>query len=136
MKTRLMLFLLLALVPLCSHAAPPIDPLRIGTIMHFGPDIRTVGEAAQSILQPTGFQLVLPSEDPSDTVAILDAPLPPEAQDAGLMSVKAGLLRLIGRRNRLVVDPRHKLVAFEPKRHSMAKNLRAARAVSGAFVLQ
>ncbi|MDA8382977.1 MAG: hypothetical protein M0037_07965 [Betaproteobacteria bacterium] len=131
-----MLFLVLALVPLYSRAARLVDPLRIGTTMHFGADIRTVGEAAQSILQATGFRLVLPPADPSATLAILEAPLPPEAQNAGLMSVEEGLLTLIGRRDRLVVDPRHKLVTFEPKSYGMAENSRPARRMPSTLVLQ
>jgi hypothetical protein len=87
--------------------------LKVGTLVEFDKRTRSVGEAVNGLLSPVRYQLTNRTVDSAVAGNVLRRPVPPAAMDAGVMSIEAALLLLIGEENRLVVDHRNRLVAIE-----------------------
>jgi hypothetical protein len=96
--------------------APPmerIDRLKVGTLVEFDPRAGTVGEAIGVLLAPVRYHMTTRTVDPQDCARVLRQPVPAIAAHAGVMSIEAAILLLIGEDHRLVVDHVHRLVAIE-----------------------
>lgn len=110
--------LALAIVPLCAFAqtddvAPTIDPLSLYVRTTYPHNMTTVAEAAQYILEPTGYRLTT-SRVASRTAARLAAqPIPPIARLNRTMPIIDALQLLIGLNHWVIVDTQHKLVTFQ-----------------------
>jgi hypothetical protein len=111
-----------ALFPHVAHAAEAgsastpsasRNPLQIGTLVQFDVRRGTVGGAIEYLLEPVRYRLTHRTVDPLVGAAVLRRPLPPIAAQAGVMSIEAALLLLIGEEHRLVVDHAHRLIAIE-----------------------
>lgn len=83
--------------------------LKMGTVVDFDPHTVTVGDAMTSVLAPVKYRLARAGVG----APLLGRPSPAIASRAGLMSIEAALLLLIGPDHRLVVDHAHRLVAVE-----------------------
>jgi hypothetical protein len=98
-----------------AHAGSPpaVNRLRIGTLVEFDIRAGNVGEAMAFLLAPVHYRITHRSVDPRVSTAVLRRPIPAIASSAGVMSIEAALLLLIGEENRLVVDHVHRLIAVE-----------------------
>ncbi len=114
-KHILTLSALLILAASRQVLANTVDPLAYGTSMQFHAKINTVAAAADYILEPIGYKVVVPAASKAATLDILQRPLSPLAKDAGMVTIQQGLLLLIGPDSRLVIDREHKRVTFEPR---------------------
>jgi hypothetical protein len=90
-----------------------LNRLRVGTVMQFDTRTRNVGDAMNHLLTPVRYRVTTRTVDPAVSASVLRRPLPPQARDAGLMTIEQGLLMLIGQEHRIVVDHRARLVAIE-----------------------
>ena len=106
--------LVLALMLPSACFAAGYSPLKIGTALNLPREITNVGQAAQYLLEPIGYKVVVPNEAQQSTLAILNRPVSPVAAKYGLTTIENALLVLIGEDSRLVVDYTHKLISFEP----------------------
>jgi hypothetical protein len=93
--------------------AQALNRLRVGTVMQFDTRTRNVGDAMNHLLTPVRYRVTTRTVDPAVSASVLRRPLPPQARDAGLMTIEQGLLMLIGQEHRIVVDHRARLVAVE-----------------------
>ena len=109
---KLTLLAIALLLPLPGIAAV-YNPLKVGTSLNLPGELTNVGQAAQYILEPTGYKLVVPNEAQQDTLAILNRPVSPVAVKYGFTTIENALLVLIGSDARIVVDREHKLITFE-----------------------
>ena len=96
-----------------SVFASGYNPLKVGTLLKLPSDISNVGQAAQFILAPTGYKIVIPEEGQKSALEILNRPVSPVAAKYGLTTIENALLVLIGGDSRLVVDHNSKRLTFE-----------------------
>jgi hypothetical protein len=94
--------------------------LRVGTLVEFDKTTATVGEAMTSLLAPVNFRLTQRTVDAALSASVWNRPVPPAAREAGVMTIEAAMLLLIGEDNRLVVDHVNRLVAVERAPRSVA----------------
>jgi hypothetical protein len=98
--------------PSVSRPSAP-NRLKVGTLVEFDPRAGSVGDAMRSLLDPVHYRLTVRTVDPIVSASVLRRPIPAIATNAGVMSIEAALLLLIGDENRLVVDHTNRLVAIE-----------------------
>lgn len=110
---HLILFALICALPSSAFAAG-YNPLKVGTLLKLPADISNVGQAAQFLLAPTGYKIVIPDEGQKSALEILNRPVSPVAAKYGLTTIENALLVLIGGDSRLVVDHNSKRLTFEP----------------------
>lgn len=115
MKRLLFILVFLLSFSFASFASPTYNELHIGTRLSFDPRIRTVKQACEWVLRPTGYKLVVSHPAPFDALEIARSPMSPLVQDqlGRAVSIEEALLLVIGSDNRLVVDHKNKLVSFE-----------------------
>ncbi|WP_134460079.1 hypothetical protein [Pseudomonas aeruginosa] len=89
-----------------------IDPLSLYARTVYPEDVRTVGDAARYLLEPTGYQLVIAYPAPKDAISIYQRKLPPIAKVHRTMPIIDALQILIGNDNWIVIDRNHKLISF------------------------
>ena len=82
--------------------------------VQFPDRIRTVGEAIQQLLQQSGYRLAAPDPTKPESTYLFALALPAVQRSLGPMTLKRALEMLAGPAFRLVEDPVHRLVAFEP----------------------
>lgn len=93
------------------------DPLRAQVRVLFGPHIKTVGQAASSLVEGIGYKLTTSYPAPEDSAAIVAMPLSALVRANStykVMSLEQALLWVAGEDYRLVVDHRHRLISYEP----------------------
>jgi hypothetical protein len=98
-----------------APGAPSTVPnrLKVGTLVAFDLRRGNVGDAIDFVLEPVRYRVTHRTVDPRVSAEVLRRPIPPVAANAGVMSIEAALLLLIGEEHRLVVDHAHRLVAIE-----------------------
>ncbi|EOU1356180.1 hypothetical protein AO946_26450 [Pseudomonas aeruginosa] len=89
-----------------------IDPLSLYARTVYPEDVKTVGDAARYLLEPTGYQLVVVYPAPKDAVDIYQRKIPPIAKIHRTMPIIDALQILIGNDNWIVVDRNNKLISF------------------------
>ena len=82
--------------------------------VQFPDRILTVGEAVQHLLQQSGYRLAVPEATRPESTYLFALALPAVQRSLGPMTLKRALETLAGPAFRLVEDPVHRLVAFEP----------------------
>ena len=82
--------------------------------VQFPDRILTVGEAVQHLLQQSGYRLADPEATRPESTYLFALALPAVQRSLGPMTLKRALETLAGPAFRLVEDPVHRLVAFEP----------------------
>ena len=93
--------------------APQIDLLQTIVNHRFTENVRSVGQALDAVLEPSGYSLAaLHSSDPKLPV-LLSARLPQVQRKLGPMTLEQALNILAGPAWNLVVDPVHRKVSFE-----------------------
>ncbi|HBP2017215.1 TPA: hypothetical protein L5W21_006251 [Pseudomonas aeruginosa] len=106
----------LALIPSFAMAKDEqpikIDPLSLYARTVYPEDVKTVGDAARYLLEPTGYQLVVVYPAPKDAVDIYQRKIPPIAKIHRTMPIIDALQILIGNDNWIVVDRNNKLISF------------------------
>lgn len=104
------------LVPVVSSGAEvekiEINPLSLHVRTVYPEDVKTVGDAARYLLEPTGYRLVVDYPAPTDSVRLVERKVPPIAKIHRTMPVLDALQILIGSDNWIVVDRNHKLISF------------------------
>lgn len=95
---------------------PPIDqlnPLKVVIRTRIPQSITTVGETVEFLLVRSGYGLADASVLSEEAKALLSLPLPQIHRTIGPMSLDKALQTLSGEAFALVVDPVHRIVAFE-----------------------
>ena len=82
--------------------------------IQFPKRIRTVGEAIRFLLQGSGYRLADSTGAGPEVRSLLLFPLPKAHRNLGPMSLRTALHTLAGPAFRLVEDPLHRRIAFEP----------------------
>ena len=90
-----------------------VDLLSATITARFPERIQTVGEAVRYLLQRSGYRLAHHHVANSVTADLLELPLPAVHRNLGPISLQQALETLIGPVFRLVLDPVHRLIAFE-----------------------
>lgn len=94
--------------------AAQVNPLLAVQQVHFGTNIKTVGEALNHWLLFSGYNLVADIDRPDALKTILAKPLPQVDRDLGPLSVQDGLEVLVGKGIfNLVIDPLNRTVGFK-----------------------
>lgn len=98
--------------PTPKPSAIDVNPLTLYVRTVYPDDVNTVGEAAQYLLQASGYLLVTDYPAPSRAKLIAEKSIPPIAKVHRTMPVMDALQLLIGDDNWIVVDHTHRLVSF------------------------
>jgi hypothetical protein len=106
------LFLLIGLLAWAGLSLAA-NPLRVQVRTIYPQHMKTVGEAAQYLLEPTGYTLTLNPRIEPDAQAIAMRQIRPQAEGNTTVVLEEALLLLAGDDCRLIVDHPHKLVTFE-----------------------
>lgn len=99
-----------------SNIAKPdqINPLLTVATFKFAPDVQTVGQALNQVLQYSGYALVSGQEQSPEVQQTLSKPLPYSLRELGPIQIKDALGLLMGQDVFiLVIDPLHRLVNFD-----------------------
>ena len=89
------------------------DLLSTTITARFPERIQTVGEAVRYLLQRSGYRLADHNVANSVMADLLGLPLPTVHRNLGPITLQQALATLIGPVFRLVLDPVHRLIAFE-----------------------
>ena len=89
------------------------DLLSTTITARFPERIQTVGQAVRYLLQRSGYRLADHHVANSVTADLLGLPLPTVHRNLGPITLQQALETLIGPVFRLVLDPVHRLIAFE-----------------------
>lgn len=91
-----------------------VNPLLSVVRIHFSNEIKTVGDALTHWLSYSGYKLVAINKMPAELRGILEQDLPQSARTLGPLTIKDGLLVLVGQQVfELICDPLHRLVSFK-----------------------
>lgn len=93
-----------------------LDPLSLYTRTVYPEDVKTVGDAARYLLEPSGYRLVTNYPAPKDAVSIAGESIPPIAKIHRTMPVIDALQILIGNDHWIIIDRNHKLISFSEKK--------------------
>ncbi len=80
--------------------------------LHFPHSVKTIKEAVNYLLQFSGYTLVSDNHLPMAARSLLAQPLPAVDRSLGPLSLREGLLTLVGRPFGLLFDPVHRLISF------------------------
>jgi hypothetical protein len=94
-------------------SGPKYDPLRLRITMNFPPNVKTVQQATQYILETINYKLVMSPTNPDETKEIISRKLMAQDNNGALRTIEDGLLTISGEDVVLVVDRVNKLVTFE-----------------------
>jgi type IV pili sensor histidine kinase/response regulator len=98
-------------------AAVPTDaqqePLQAIVTVEFPESVTTVGDAVRHLLAGTGYALSDVLYWDVEVFGLFNRPLPDVQRTLGPLTVLAALKTLAGSPFRMVVDPVHRLIAFE-----------------------
>jgi len=89
------------------------NPLNEIVIVRFPDTVMTVGDALRELVAGTGYALSDTVYSDSEVFGLLGRPLPDIQRTLGPMTISVGLETLAGGAFRMIVDPVHRLVAFE-----------------------
>ncbi|WP_275211838.1 pilus assembly protein PilL [Citrobacter freundii] len=93
-----------------------VDPLTVYMRTVWPEDVKTVRQAIDYLLEPTGYRLVTSYPAPREAALLVDKPIPPIAYVHRTMPVLDALQLLVGLDNYVVVDHAHHLVSFQNNR--------------------
>lgn len=93
-----------------------VDPLTIYMRTVWPEDVKSVRQAIEYLLEPTGYRLVTRYPAPREAALMVDKPIPPIAKVHRTMPVLDALQMLVGLDNYVVVDHAHHLVSFQKNR--------------------
>lgn len=102
-----------AVVEVSARNLPKYDPLRLKVVMKFPPNVKTIQQASQYLLETANYKLTLNPANEEDSRIILSRPLLPQDRDGSIKTIEAGLLQISGDDTILVIDREHKMVSFE-----------------------
>lgn len=91
---------------------PEVDTLHVSARTIYPPELNTVGEAANWLLEPLGYHIIADYPAPTSAAAILKQPIPTAAKMHRTMPVTHALQLLIGEGNTIVVDRKNRLITF------------------------
>lgn len=95
-----------------------INPLMAVAQFKFQPNVQTVGDAINQVLQNTSYQLVSSKLLPPIARETLSKPLPITVRTLGPICIKEAVLVLMGKEVFvLIVDPAHRLINFRVKQN-------------------
>lgn len=89
------------------------DPLAAPVTSTLPASVRTVGDAIEQLLAPSGYRLSPPFAGDPDRAELLGLPLPEVHRALGALPLRTALQLLTGPAFTLVEDPVHRLVSFE-----------------------
>ncbi|PID63407.1 MAG: hypothetical protein CSB44_01955 [Gammaproteobacteria bacterium] len=98
-----------------AASASQIDPLSKTATVVFGPDVRSVGDAARMILAPVGYELL--EEGPNVSALLpefLAESLPDAQREFRHLQVREMLRALAGKGHVVVFDHVHRKATFDP----------------------
>ena len=90
------------------------DPLAMPVLAALPATVTDVGEAIRSLLTPSGYRLANKAASHPAQAALLALPLPDSHRQLAPLPLRTALQVLMGPAFHLVVDPIHRLIAFEP----------------------
>jgi conjugative transfer region protein (TIGR03748 family) len=100
---------LLSAIPTEAQA----DLLTATVTVQFPERIQSVGDAVRYLLQRSGYRLANAEAIDPEAMALLSLPLPAVHRTLGPLTLQQALQTLAGPTFRLVLDPVHRLIAFE-----------------------
>ncbi|ERK05596.1 hypothetical protein L580_3306 [Serratia fonticola AU-P3(3)] len=93
-----------------------VDPLTVYMRTVWPDDVKTVRQAIDYLLEPTGYQLVTSYPAPREAALLVNRPIPPIAYVHRTIPVLDALQLLVGLDNYVVVDHAHQLISFQRSR--------------------
>lgn len=90
-----------------------VDSLTVYMRTVWPEDVKTVRQAVDYLLEPTGYRLVTRYPAPREAALLVDKPIPPIAKMHRTMPVIDVLQMLVGLDSYVVVDHAHHLVSFQ-----------------------
>jgi conjugative transfer region protein (TIGR03748 family) len=95
-----------------------INPLMAVAQFKFQPNVRTVGDAINQVLQNTSYKLIPSKSLPLIARETLSKPLPITVRTIGPIRIKEAVLVFMGKEVfDLIVDPAHRLINFRVKQN-------------------
>ena len=79
----------------------------------FAPSLRTVGDAVEAILVPTGYRLSSTTSAELERSSLLALPLPAAHRALAGLTIRGALNLLVGPAFHVIEDPIHRLISFE-----------------------
>lgn len=93
-----------------------VDPLTVYVRTVWPDDFRSIRQAVNYLLEPTGYRLVTSYPAPREAALLVDKPIPPIAYVHRTMPVLDALQLLVGLENYVVIDHAHRLISFQKSR--------------------
>ncbi|MGF1894066.1 hypothetical protein L4D18_21840 [Vibrio campbellii] len=115
MKKPLSILLLSALSSLHVQAAqrlPEVDTLQVSARTIYPPELSTVGQAVDWLIEPLGYYVITEYPAPNSAKTLLNQSIPPVAKMHRTMPVLHALQLLIGEDNTIIVDKKNRLITF------------------------
>ena len=94
------------------------DLLAAPVSLRFPDSVRTVGQAVEAALLPTGYRLASALSADPERAQLLALPLPMAHRQLANMPVRRALETLVAPAFRVIEDPVHRLVSFERCRNT------------------
>jgi len=108
------------------------EPLHQILSVEFPEAVTSVGDAVQQVLSGTGYALSDVLYWDVEVFGLFERPLPDVHRTFGPISVLIALKTLVGPSFQLIVDPVHRLIAFELDSNALALGFEAAGQEGGA----
>lgn len=89
------------------------DPLAAPVLSRLPASVTRVGEAIETLLEPSGYRLSAPLAAPPARAQLLDLPLPEVHRTLSPLPLRTALRVLVGPSFTLIEDPVHRLVSFQ-----------------------
>jgi len=89
------------------------DPLAAPVVSVLPTSVTRIGEAVETLLEPSGYRLASPFAAEAERTELLDLQLPEAHRTLGPLPLRTALAILAGPAFRLVEDPVHRLISFE-----------------------
>lgn len=99
--------------PVLAKPLSTLDPLSLAVRTVWDEeDIKTIGDAANWILEPHDYRITTQYPAPREAAQIVSGSIPPSMKMHRTMPVIDALQLLIGIENTIIIDRQHKFISF------------------------
>ena len=90
-----------------------VDPLMLATRTVWDGNIKTVGDAARWVLEPSGYHIITRFPAPKESAGLIAKQIPPSMKMHRTMPIIDALQLLVGTDNTVIVGRQHHLISFK-----------------------
>ncbi len=91
---------------------PEVDPIDLSVRTIYPPELTSVKDAVNWLLQPTDYHLLTDYPAPKSSKTIIEQKIPAVARMHRTMPILHAIQLLIGEDNTIIIDRKHKIISF------------------------